>query len=373
MPQLVQIFSNAGGDDSAYFQGWCKAMRADGFTVEIVSCLTTAEYRSAKTRWQRIVLRWRMYVAYAFTIIAACRRNPDAVRIVTTNPFYAPLLAALVSRHPGRVIMLLFDLFPDALQVSAQGRSSLFHRLLASVTRASFRRCGTVVFLGDRLRHHAEARHGRARRGVVIPVGADTSVFENDVQLDEHRVGPLQVLYCGQMGYMHDISTLSTWLQTDLPPDMQLRFHASGHGYAALKAACAGKARDERIDWQGSLAGKDWRKAMLQAHIGLVTLAPGAARVSMPSKTYSAMSAGQAILAIAPEDSDLAALIRETGCGWIIKPGDAAALNQALQEALKDKAGLLLKRQHAVKAARSVYDTRVIGVAWSRLIKEIVG
>jgi colanic acid biosynthesis glycosyl transferase WcaI len=370
MPPLVQIFSNVGGDDSAFFQGWCKALRADGFRVEIVSCLTTAQYRSAKTRWQRIVLRWRMYVAYAFTIIAACRRNPDAVRIVTTNPFYAPLLAAMVSRHPSRVIMLLFDLFPDALEVGGPGKASLLHRLFASITRASFRRCGTVVFLGDRLRQHAEARHGRVQRGVVIPVGADSSVFEEALQLEESPDGPLEILYCGQMGYMHDLAALTEWIQAGLPTGVLLRFHASGRGYAALKAACASQSRAERIDWQGSLAGPDWRKAMLQAQIGLVSLAPRAARVSMPSKTYSAMAAGQAILAIAPADSDLAQLIRDTGCGWVVEPGDAAGLNRAVEEALRDPTGLLQKRRQAAAAAQC-YDTQVIGATWSRYIKEL--
>jgi hypothetical protein len=46
----------------------------------------------------------------------------------------------------------------------------------------------------------------------------------------------------------------------------------------------------------------------------------------MPSKTYSAMMAGQAILAIAPEDSDLVDLIKAADCGWFVEPGDVAGL-----------------------------------------------
>jgi len=42
-------------------------------------------------------------------------------------------------------------------------------------------------------------------------------------------------------------------------------------------------------------------------------MAPGAEQVVMPSKTYSAMMAGQAVLAIAPEESDLVDLIKTTG------------------------------------------------------------
>ena len=43
---------------------------------------------------------------------------------------------------------------------------------------------------------------------------------------------------------------------------------------------------------------------MQSSQIALVTMSEGSQEVA-PSKTYSAMMAGQAILAVAPEDSDL--------------------------------------------------------------------
>lgn len=372
MPQIVQIFSNVGGDDSAYFQGWCSALRADGFTVEIVSGISTAEYRSAKTPWQRLMLRWRMYGTYAFRIIAACRRTPDAVRIVTTNPFYAPWLAALASNKRGRVIMLLFDLFPDALEVSASGRKPLFHRVLAFVTRSAFRRCDGVVFLGDRLRTHAEKRYGQAREGVVIPVGADTSVFDNRPPVPHPSGAPLSILYCGQMGFMHDTATIAEYINQGVPAGVHFHFHASGRAYADLKRECQARLNDPQIDWQGPLPGQNWKAALQEAHVGLVTLTRGAENVSMPSKTYSAMAAGQAILAIAPADSDLAQLVRETDCGWVVEPGDTAALARVVHEAQGNDDLLLRKRRNAYVSAREHYDTLVIGRQWLNLIRKMI-
>jgi len=50
-------------------------------------------------------------------------------------------------------------------------------------------------------------------------------------------------------------------------------------------------------------------------------MTPGAEQVVMPSKTYSAMMVGQAILAIALVESDLVDLIKTAGCGWCVEPG----------------------------------------------------
>lgn len=54
--------------------------------------------------------------------------------------------------------------------------------------------------------------------------------------------------------------------------------------------------------------------------VALITMRPGAERVVMPSKTYSAMLAGQAILAIDLLESDLVDTILKHDCGWVVTP-----------------------------------------------------
>ena len=82
---------------------------------------------------------------------------------------------------------------------------------------------------------------------------------------------------------------------------------------------------------------------MESADVALVTMVPGSETVVMPSKTYSAMMAGQAILAIAPEDSDLVDLIKAAECGWWVAPGAVAGLAAALDQISADPEGLLAK------------------------------
>jgi glycosyltransferase involved in cell wall biosynthesis len=54
----------------------------------------------------------------------------------------------------------------------------------------------------------------------------------------------------------------------------------------------------------------------------------------MPGKLYTALAAGQAILAITGRDSQLAAIVEEHRCGFRIDQGDSAGIVEALQQCL---------------------------------------
>ena len=84
---------------------------------------------------------------------------------------------------------------------------------------------------------------------------------------------------------------------------------------------------------------------MQSSQIALVTMSEGSQEVVMPSKTYSAMMAGQAILAVAPEDSDLVDLIKASDCGWWVSPGDVNGFQECLVEIQSNQNLLLEKRQ----------------------------
>ena len=110
---------------------------------------------------------------------------------------------------------------------------------------------------------------------------------------------------------------------------------------------------------------------MQTAHVGLVTLATGAEKVAMPSKTYSSLVSGQAVLAICPSDSDLADLIRQHDCGWVVTPGDVEALRQVLAEIASSRDALHEKRTRAYQAGQTFYDMRPVAGQWRQLLVDL--
>jgi glycosyltransferase involved in cell wall biosynthesis len=149
------------------------------------------------------------------------------------------------------------------------------------------------------------------------------------------------------------------------------RFHCSGPKRAALEAerAALPEGLQQQIQLGGGLDQAAWVAAMEDADAALVTMVRGSETVVMPSKTYSAMMAGQAILAIAPEDSDLVDLIKAADCGWFVEPGDVAGLARVVEAMSADPALLLAKRERAYEYAHAHLGQDALAKDWGRALK----
>ena len=330
-------------------------------------------YRAAKGSLSRFWLRMCMYVLYPVKLaIRVLTDRSPCILVVTTNTFYAPLVAlALRNRRNHRIVQLVYDLFPDAMVHSGLlCHGSFAWRTLAWIKARTLINCDANVALGEHLRNHLLQSEPRTKRAVVIEVGAE-DLGEADLQAD--KSGVTEILYCGNLGRMHDTHTLVEALQCFSSPAGRLRFkfHASGPKYSHLQADLASFAKAGFIDFNGSLGEEAWRQVMRDSHVALVTMANGSEDVVMPSKTYSALSAGQAILAICPERSDLAALVREHNCGWVIATGDVARLCEVLGSIAAGTAELAAKRAAARLAYETHFSPAVIAAKWMKLFREL--
>ena len=364
---MLEYYSAVGG--AAFIERLLTEWRNPGCTVMQHHAISAEEYRVPRLLSGRWWLRWRMYGAYAWMCWCSARRSREysSLRVVTTNPFYAPALVQWGAQRSGKTINLLYDLFPDALiYAGAVQKHSWIARRCAMITRYALRECAVTVFLGERLRRHAEQTYGSARRSIVIPVGADGSPFR--IYPPVMVSAPVTILYAGQMGRMHDVETLQETLLAGVPSGLEFVFHANGSGYASLRKSCE---TAPHCRWAGGLQDEDWSRVMRHAHVALVTMVRGAENVVMPSKTYSALVAGQAILAICPRQSDLADLVFKHDCGWVVEPGDVEGLRTILGKIVQDSEGLLEKRRRAFACGHSEYDVRVLSKKWIELFREL--
>ncbi len=90
------------------------------------------------------------------------------------------------------------------------------------------------------------------------------------------------------------------------------------------------------------------------ADVGLVTLAPGRGRTSVPSKVVGYMAAGRPVLASVDRDSDTASEIERGDCGTVVPPADPEEMAAAVVKAAADSDW----RRAAGERARSRFDER---------------
>jgi colanic acid biosynthesis glycosyl transferase WcaI len=85
-------------------------------------------------------------------------------------------------------------------------------------------------------------------------------------------------------------------------------------------------------------------------------LKTGMEGISVPSRLYNVLAAGNPVLAVAHEASELAQVVRDEHCGWVVSPGDITTMAACVREAAADRARLEGMRARAREAAEQKYS-----------------
>ncbi|MGH8590513.1 MAG: sugar transferase, partial [Gammaproteobacteria bacterium] len=278
--------------------------------------------------------------------------------------------------HRVPVVALVYDVYPDALEaagvVSPQG---LLPRAAAGANRIWLSRANAVVFIGPEMAEHVRGRYGSPPYWEVIETGASVSEFgtgcvhaaDAESELERWCRGKVVVSYVGNLGQMHDWETVCRAVPRVLadPALARLCFvvAASGAGAEYLARRWSGLAPD-RVRFEPPLPDPAWARLLSSSSIALVTLKEAASKTSIPSKTFSAMAAGNAVVAVAPAGSDLAAVVARERCGAVVSPGDVDGLVSALRGLALDPEALRVARDRGRRAVAARYDIRVLAGRW---------
>jgi colanic acid biosynthesis glycosyl transferase WcaI len=309
--------------------------------------------------------------------LVVAHSRSTGVLVVTTNPFFLPFVL-LASRplHRRRVIALIYDLYPDALAMTPGRRPPrVLSALAGAMNRTVFSRADHVVFIGDAMAAHAMEQYGRPPRFDIIETGASLSELADapaldgePTALDEFCRGRIVASYVGNMGHAHDVDTIAAvlpgWLEEG-HGKRALVIAASGPGVAVLREALR-KVPPDLFRIVDPLDDAAWVALLRASAISIVTLKSAAWGTSIPSKLFSAMAAGNAIMAVAPPRSDLARIVRDSGCGQVAAPGDAGEATNALS-VLSSANALQQARAQATRTAAE-YDMGRLARRWQRLL-----
>ncbi len=393
----IYIASNVNID---YFKFLGKTLESSGYNLISLYLISEQDYRTLarSSGVSKIRLRVKMYIFYPLYLMykgLTCKSN--SIFIVTSNTFFAPLLVRFITKlRDVKVIHLLYDLYPDALEVAGLiARHSFQSKLLGKIMRLSQLNCNATVYLGGFLKSHAEKRWGFPKNSKVIDISTDLS-FYTQINIPKTVSGKLIIHYGGQLGHLHDalaiIDAIKYVCESDLNSLVEFNFYVSGAQAAYLQSALS----NYPVKILAAVPSNQWRNDIKEFHIGLVSLSSGGASVCLPSKSYAMMAAGMAILAICPNWSDLATLIKQADCGWVINNSvydDEISLRQGnylenlnlekshneiskafyykIRNILSNNEELFIKRENAYNVVRSKYNINSLRANWTSLINEI--
>jgi glycosyltransferase involved in cell wall biosynthesis len=313
--------------------------------------------------WKRL---WS-WAVFTFQAIAAAARARSPV-LVTTNPPWPMLVMPLLRRLLGvRFVLLVYDVYPDVMERMGLLRS---HGPVAALWRSlSGRALGDAdgaITLGPRM---AETLRGHLRTGrrcdiEVIPNWADTQRIrplekaQNPFARRHGLEGKLVVMYSGAFGATHDVESIVA--AAEMVGDLgDVHFMLVGGGTREKEVA--------RLVERKALANltllplqpaEVFPQSIASADCAIVCLDEGYEGVSVPSKTYSAMAAGTALLAVSGPDTELTDVIESHGCGVHIPPRRPDLLAGAVRRFHRDRAFLQQCKRAARAAAEAGFSRR---------------
>jgi len=334
---------------------------------ETVQLYPAAPYQ--RGGYLRRALSWLRYLVQAFFWLWRMPRN--APLLLFSNPPLLPWLGCLMRRLRGqRYAVMVHDVWPDVLvRMGVWPERHPAVRLWRWLNRRSYERADVVMTLGETMAANLarqfdpqRTRHGHIE---VIPPWADTGVIrpipkeENWFAREHDQVGKLTVMYSGNMGMAHDIETMLAAAQRlQDTPDVHFMFIGAGPKWPWVADTIHehGLANVTLMGWQPEEA---LPFSLAAADVGLVSLETDADGLAMPSKVYSMMAAGTALLGLSRQTSDLQKLIEQHKCGVNVEPGDVDGFVQAVMRFRNETSSLDVCRQRSRRAAEKVYSRDV--------------
>ena len=281
----------------------------------------------------------------------------DAV-IVGTDP---PLVvrAALRLARGAPVIYSLQDLHPEAALVAGWVRPGLGSRVWEKLHVAALRRVDAIVAIGRDMEERIQAKGIPGSRIEVVPNGAPPPVGPPDpVTVDEIRRGrSFLAVHAGNLGAIGAWDTLMA-ARDGLDGSTDLIFIGAGVAAEEMRKRGAEILPPKPPDQVPSI--------MAAGDLQVVTMAEGMEGVAVPSKLYTILAHGRPVLAVVPESSEVAEVVRSFGCGYVVDPTDAGSVTTAIKHAASHPEHLAEMARAAKKAGahfeRSKCMERIVDV-----------
>jgi glycosyltransferase involved in cell wall biosynthesis len=160
----------------------------------------------------------------------------------------------------------------------------------------------------------------------VVPIAPEDNPLRREWGLQDHFVFG----YSGNLGRAHEFDTVLATAETLRDnPTIVFLFVGGGHQLRNLAQHVKdrGLTNFRFIDYQDRSVLK-YSLCVPDAH--WISLRPALEGLIVPSKFYGIAAAGRPIVAICKQDGEIATMVEQHHCGFVIEPGNFTGLTQVL-------------------------------------------
>lgn len=261
--------------------------------------------------------------------------NRKSPLLIVSNPPFLPLVGCLCTvLQKRKFVYLVHDVYPDiAIQLGYLSENSYVSKTWKVINRLMLHYASRIVVLSDSmkdiiinkvrtieretLKTKIEIIHNWADENFIKPVAKEANKFVIQHQLSENFI----VLYSGNLGLFHKLETIIEAAKRMNNPKIKFLFIGEGGKKHKLQRMVT-EYKLKNVEFYPYVSREELPYSLTSADLAVVSLEKNIEGLAMPSKLYSLMAAGVPIAAFCDEVSDIAKIIHEAQCGYVLNQDD---------------------------------------------------
>ena len=296
------------------------------------------------------------YLSYVFLALPRALFLPCDAVLAMTDPPFEGIVGAIVALLKGKpYIYNIRDLYPDMAVGGSIVKPGLLARVWETLHRWALRRATRVAVLGEDMRHRILSKGVNPSTVVVVRDGAEIAPSDASAPaLDSEVVRAIRgnfqfvLLHAGNLGFYGAWDTLLTGAASLAIDGVGLVFVGDGAQRLRLEAAAA---NIPNVRFLPFFPADKVSSVLAAADAHIITVKRGLEGVVVPSKMYGILAAGKPIVAVAPQECDVASLGETKGFAVSADPDDPAAFAQLVRQLSQNPAKLKEMARSALAAA----------------------
>lgn len=395
---ISQVFYPDQVSTANLFTNLCSVLAEDNIQVEVWAAhpsYTESERQPKTLVYKGITIRFlpstnfskrslpgRLINELTFTISVSLNllfsKEKTPVWTHTTPPFLGIIISRICYVKKRKFVYILLDVFPEGLirlgKVSARNILIRFWQWLFVNT---LRKSEKVIVIGRDIREWIVQRCIECKDKteyiplwqddrLIFPLKFETSKFVKEQSLSEKFI----VQYSGNIGLWNEVGTIGKAVKQNIE---NVEFIVIGGGIRKKELLDEFSDEDQKnIKIFPFQPNEIFNDIISASHVHLVTLKEELAGIAVPSKIYGILAAGRPVIAMVPDYSEIAYIVKEENCGFVINPANLTGLINAIQLLRSDENLTRKFGENSRKAFEKKYTTRIIAERYKTVLNQLI-
>lgn len=271
-------------------------------------------------------------------------KDIDVLFIVSTPPIQGALGALIKKWRKVSMVYNLQDIFPDSLVGTGLAkRKGMLWKIGRVIENFTYRNADKIIVISEDFKKNIMAKGVPAEKievvynwvdeqAVVDATRSENTLFDK-YNLDRSK---FYITYSGNVGLTQNMDMLLS-VAKELEANEDIHFVIIGEGtYKKQVEEIIKRDGIKNVTLLPFQPYEDISMVFSLGNVGLVISKPGVGANSVPSKTWSILSASRPVLANFDEN-ELKDIVRDNSCGIFTKAGDKEAFKAAILKLYSDK------------------------------------